>query len=182
MQRLQNTTVFSESATFTQTRPLSPEEKRVFSQDMALPHLQPNDISSLTWFDYPGLTRIGAPVGYSMLHSLFATFYKPYMTGFIGDMPLDQRGFIASSFPVFGDNPEKYPERLGFNIFIFDYDSKSVSLLGDSFQTERTSVLLHKSRNNYSTLALNVASSGDYPTLKTTFESDHELIQRLRVE
>jgi hypothetical protein len=104
------------------------------------------------------------------------------MTGFIGDMPLDQRGFIASSFPVFGPNPALYPERLGLNVFVFDYDSKTVSLLSDSFQTERTNVLLHKERNIYSVLALNVASSGEYPTLQTTFDSNHDLIQRLRVQ
>nr|WIL04456.1 hypothetical protein Clen_526 [Cedratvirus lena] len=144
--------------------------------------LQPNDISVLTWFDYPGLTRIGAPVGYSLLHSLFLTFYKPYITGFIGDMPLDQRGFIASSFPVFGGDPILYPERLGLNVFIFNYEEKTVSLLADSFQAERKNVLLHKQGNVYCALAVNVATSGEYPTLQTTFGSNHELIQRLRMQ
>lgn len=158
MQRLQNTIVYTEESNIP---------------------LQANDIAVLSWFDYPGLTRIGAPVSYSLLHSLFLTFYKPAMTGFIGDMPLDQRGFIGSFFPVFGDNPLLYPERLALNVFIFDQESKEVSLLGDSFQTERTNVLLHKSGNIYSALSVNIANSGEYPTLQTTFTSDHPLIRML---
>ncbi|SPN79099.1 Hypothetical protein BRZCDTV_157 [Brazilian cedratvirus IHUMI] len=163
---------------FVQER-ISPSPERMSDLGSSSDTLQPNDISVLTWFDYPGLTRIGAPVSYSLLHSLFLTFYKPVMTGFIGDMPLDQRGFIGSSFPVLGDNPLLYSERLRLNIFIFDQENKNVSLLGEPFQTERSSVLVHKAGNIYSALSVNVANSGEYPTLQTTFDSNHPLIQRL---
>lgn len=141
--------------------------------------VQENDISSLSWFSYPGLMVIGSPVSYSFLHSLFAAFYKPYMMGKVGEIPLNRQTFISSLFSFLGLEEQTWPEKLSLNIFIFDADEEKIRLFQESFQFDRQNVLLHKRGSIYQTVAVNVAPSSTYPILRTVFSSNDDLIQKL---